>query len=158
MKTLTIAILLAAAPVLAGQTPAPAVGRAAAQGSAAKEAPFAAKKLTRAEFDKLLAKPDQLLLIDVRRPDEVAAIGGFPVFLTIPIADLEKSLAWVPKDRTIVTLSNHAARGGRAADVLTKHGFKVAGTIGVQNYEAEGGTLFKPQVPKAVAANGVGGK
>jgi rhodanese-related sulfurtransferase len=158
MKTLTIAMLLFAAPSFAGQAPATATGRTAAQGAAPQAPAFAAKKLTRAEFDKLLAKPDQLLLIDLRRPDEVAAIGGLPVFLTIPIADLEKSLAWIPKDRTIVTLSNHAARGGRAADVLTKHGFKVAGTVGVQNYEADGGTLFKQQASKAVAANRDGGK
>jgi hypothetical protein len=39
--------------------------------------------LTRAQFDALLAKPDQLLILDVRRPDEVKDIGGFPVYLSI---------------------------------------------------------------------------
>ena len=97
-----------------------------------------AKVLTRAEIDALLAKPDQVLIIDVRRPDEVKDIGGFPVYLSIQINDLEKSLAWIPRDRTIIALSNHAARGGRAADILTKAGFKVAGAAGAEDYEAAG--------------------
>jgi len=40
-----------------------------------------AKILTRAEFDALLATPGRVLLIDVRRPTEIAMNGGFPVFL-----------------------------------------------------------------------------
>ncbi len=106
-----------------------------------------AKVLTRAEIDALLAKPDQVLIIDVRRPDEVKDIGGFPVYLSIQINDLEKSLAWIPRDRTIIALSNHAARGGRAADILIKAGFKVAGAAGAETYEQEGGTLTKIVAP-----------
>jgi rhodanese-related sulfurtransferase len=106
-----------------------------------------AKVLTRAEIDDLLSKPDQVLILDVRRPDEVKDIGGFPVYLSIQISDLEKSLAFIPKDRTIIALSNHAARGGRAADILTKAGFKVAGAAGAEDYEAQGGTLTKIAPP-----------
>src|SRR5580698_7715318 len=114
-----------------------------------------AKVLTRAEIDALLAKPGQVLIIDVRRPDEVKDIGGFPVYLSIQINDLEKSLAWIPKDRTIIALSNHASRGGRAADILIKAGFKVAGAAGAEDYEAQGGTLTKivPPPPSTNAKN-----
>jgi rhodanese-related sulfurtransferase len=99
--------------------------------------------LTRTQFDALLARPEQLLVIDVRRPDEVTAIGGLPVYLSVQLADLEKYTAWIPKDRKIVTISNHAGRAGRAGDLLTARGFDVVGRIGVQNYEAEGGKLTK---------------
>jgi rhodanese-related sulfurtransferase len=92
--------------------------------------------LTRAQFDQLLTKPDQLLVIDVRRPDEVSSIGGLPVYLSIQLADLEKSVAWIPKDRKIVAVSNHAAKG-----------FNVVGRIGVQTYEAEGGKVAHIAVP-----------
>jgi hypothetical protein len=34
---------------------------------------------------------------------------------------------------------------------LTSKGFTVAGTIGAQDYEAEGGTLTRIEPPKAVA-------
>lgn len=102
-----------------------------------------AKVLTRAEIDELLSKPDQVLIVDVRRPDEVKDIGGFPVYLSVQINELEKSLAYIPKDRIIIALSNHAARGGRAADILTKAGFKVAGAAGAEDYQSQGGTLTK---------------
>jgi rhodanese-related sulfurtransferase len=106
--------------------------------------------LTRAQFDQLLAKPDQLLIIDIRRPDELTSIGGLPVYLSIQASELEQSLAWIPKDRRIVTVSNHAGRAGKAGDLLSAKGFNVVGRIGVQNYEAEGGKLTKI-VPKAPA-------
>jgi len=125
----------------------------AQQGSGAKQETKQAKqepkskKLTRAEFDQLLAKPGQVLVIDVRRPDELTANGGFPVFLSIQANDLEKYLAFIPKDRTLITVSNHASRGLKAADLLDSKGFKVAGSIGAQDYESEGGTLTKIAPP-----------
>jgi rhodanese-related sulfurtransferase len=107
-------------------------------------------KLKRADIDALLAKPDQLLIIDVRRPDEQTAKGSFPVFLSVQAKDLESRLAFIPKDRTIITVSNHAGRAGTAADYLADHGFKVAGAAGIQDYEAEGGAIVKiaPPAPK----------
>jgi rhodanese-related sulfurtransferase len=111
--------------------------------------------LTRDELDKLLARPQDLLVIDVRRPDEVSKIGGLPVYLSIQLDDLEKGLAWIPKGRTIVTVSNHAKRAARAADLLATRGFKVAGAAGVQTYEQEGGKLTKivpPPPPSAASA------
>jgi rhodanese-related sulfurtransferase len=123
------------------------------QGGDAKKAPASqAKVLTRAEFDALLAKPDQVLLLDIRRPDEITNNGGFPAYLSIQFTELERNLAWIPRDRLIVTVSNHANRGGRAADLLASHGFKVAGTIGAQVYESQGGKLTKI-VPPAPANN-----
>jgi rhodanese-related sulfurtransferase len=142
MKKLILMILLAATF---------AFGQADKGGKQANKSQ--AKVLTRAEIDDLLSKPDQVLIIDVRRPDEVTAIGGFPVYLSIQIGEVEKSLAFIPKDRTLIVVSNHAARGGRAADILSKAGFKVAGAAGAQNYEAEGGTLTKivPPPPRTDA-------
>jgi len=106
-----------------------------------------AHELSRAEFEALLAKPEQVLIIDVRRPDELTKIGGFPVYLSVQIKELENSLAWIPKGRTIVTVSNHASRSGRAADLLAAKGFKVAGTVGAQTFEEQGGKLTKFEVP-----------
>jgi rhodanese-related sulfurtransferase len=114
---------------------------------------FKAHVLSRNEVDELFKHPQKLLLIDVRRPDEVASIGGFPVYLSIPLQDLEADAAWIPKDRRIVTVSNHAARAGKAADLLKGKGFDVVGAVGVQLYEKDGGTLTRlTPPPKAEAA------
>lgn len=122
--------------------------------AAAKESyqPKAAK-ISRAQFDELLAKPDQLLIIDLRRPDEISATGGFPVYLNIQAGELEKNLAFIPKERAIVTVSNHAGRSGKSADLLASKGYNVLGYVGVKYYEEEGGTLTKiiPPPPKASA-------
>jgi rhodanese-related sulfurtransferase len=120
--------------------------------AAPKAQPYQAKspKIDRAKLDALLAKPDQLLIIDLRRPDEISKIGGFPVYLNVQFAELENSLASIPRDRAIVTVSNHAGRSGRAADLLSGKGFQVAGWAGAQYYEEEGGKLTKivPPAPK----------
>jgi rhodanese-related sulfurtransferase len=110
-------------------------------------------RLDRAAFDALQAKPEKLLIIDVRRPDEVTATGGFPVYLSLQVDDVEKSLAYIPKDRAIVTVSIRAHRAGAVGDLLTSHGFKVAGAIGVKDYEDEGGQLTRLAPPPAKAAD-----
>jgi rhodanese-related sulfurtransferase len=129
-----------------GATAAFAADTPGAPAAAARPQPLA-HELTRAEFEKLLATPAHLLIIDVRRPDELTKIGGFPVYLSIQIKDLENRLDWIPRDRTIVTVSNHAARSGRAADLLAAKGFKVAGTVGAQTFEEQGGALTRFEVP-----------
>jgi rhodanese-related sulfurtransferase len=114
----------------------------------------AAPKLTRAQVDELLAKPGKVVVVDLRRPDEHQSKGTLPVYLSIQLADLEKYLDYIPRDRAVVPVSNHASRAGKAADVLVKHGFKVPGVVGVEDYEAEGGVLSKivPPPPKPDAA------
>jgi gluconolactonase len=56
--------------------------------------------------------------IDVRPPEEVAAIGGLPAFFNIQASELDRFVAFIPRDRTVVTLSNHAGRAKRAAAYL----------------------------------------
>jgi rhodanese-related sulfurtransferase len=142
---LLLLLLIIATPVAFG---------AGAENAKKVEAPAAAQaykpkspQINRAELDALLTKPDQLLIIDLRRPDEVSSIGGFPVYLSIQADQLEKSLDFIPKDRTIVTVSNHAGRSGKSADLLASKGYKVAGYVGAQYYEAEGGKLTKIAIP-----------
>jgi rhodanese-related sulfurtransferase len=111
-------------------------------------------KLTREALDKYLATPDKVVLIDLRRPDELTAIGGFPVYLSIQAKELEKSLAFIPRDRDIITVSNHAGRAGAGANLLLDKGYKVIGAVGAEDYEAEGGKLTKiaPPTPRQAAA------
>ena len=143
IRNLLIATVLFAAPAAFAQPAAPATTE--------KAPAFKAHVLSRVEFDDLLKHPAQVLIIDVRRPDEVTSKGGFPVYLSAQISDLESSLAWIPKDRKIVTVSNHAARAGKAADLLASKGYKVAGAVGVELYEKDGGTLTRIPIPPAPA-------
>jgi rhodanese-related sulfurtransferase len=130
-----------AAPAFA-QTPAPA-----APAQPAFVYNFKTPELHRAAIDALLAVPGHVLFVDLRRPDEISRIGTFPVYLNVQLADLEKNIDFIPRDRPIVTVSNHAARAGKAADILASRGFAVVGAVGSQLYEDEGGTIVKIAIP-----------
>lgn len=141
MRNSILIALLAAATAFAQSGGAP-------KQEAATAASSKAKVLSRAELDELLSHPDRILLLDLRRPDEISTIGGFPVYLSIQIGELEKHLSEIPKDRIIVTVSNHAGRASRAADLLNSKGFNVAGAVGAETYESAGGKLVKIEPPK----------
>ncbi|WP_294535313.1 rhodanese-like domain-containing protein [uncultured Rhodoblastus sp.] len=142
-KILPLLLLSAtlASPVFA-QTPSPA-----APARPAFVYNFKTPELHRASIDALLAVPSHVLFVDLRRPDEISKIGTFPVYLNVQAADLEKNIDFIPKDRPIVTVSNHAARAGKAADYLAAHGFPVVGAVGSQVYEEEGGAIVKVAIP-----------
>jgi gluconolactonase len=108
--------------------------------------------LTREQIDALLATPDKVTFIDVRRADEIAASGTVPVFLNIQVSELDRFLPYIPRDRKVVTISNHAGRAARAATLLRSKGFDVAGAFGAEDYAAKGGTLYgKKFVTPAIA-------
>ncbi len=148
MRSLLLGMLLAS-----GQAAVHAAETAAKPTAARSAAEAAAPKLSRAQIDEWLAKPDKVTFVDLRRPDEHQAVGTLPVYLSIQVADLEKYLAYIPRDRAVIPVSNHAGRAGKAAGILVKAGFNVVGVVGVQNYEEEGGHLSKlqPPPPKADA-------
>jgi rhodanese-related sulfurtransferase len=141
-SVVAISLAVAAASSLAQQTPQPWT--------------YQTRQLQRADIDRLLAKPEKVLVIDVRRPDELTAKGSFPVYLNVQAKEVEQNLAFIPKERTISTVSNHAHRAGAVGDLLTKKGYKVAGAAGSEDYEAEGGKITRvappPPRPTAQAA------
>ena len=139
----TAALLITTSLALAQQAPA-------APAEAAK--PISAK-LNRQQLDGLLTYPDQVLIVDVRRPDEISSIGGFPAYLSVQAKDIDSGAVFIPRDRTLITLSNHAGRALKAADALLANGFKVAGAAGAQDYEAEGGKLTKISAPAPKVAS-----
>lgn len=145
-----LAIAVLAAPsVLAQAAPA------AAAGAAAEKPTYLTQKLNRQQVDGFLTYPDQVLFVDIRRPDEITRIGGFPAYLSVQLKDLEAGSVYIPRDRTLLLVSNHANRALKAGDELLKKGFKVAGAVGVQDYEAEGGKIVRiaPPAPTVAATN-----
>lgn len=140
--SLLLPVLLALSLPAAAQQSAPQSAQPSAQ-----EWKHQVRQLTRAEVDALLAHPENLTVLDVRRPDELLAKGGFPVYLNIQAADVERQLAYIPRDRTIVTVSNHAHRAGAVGDLLQAKGYKVAGATGSEDYEAQGGKVVRIAAP-----------
>lgn len=110
------------------------------------------KVLTKQEFDEATAANPDVILLDLRRPDEITSIGGFPVYLSIQFADIDKYWQHIPKGAKVITVSNHAARAVKAGDRLEANGVQILGAVGAQTYEQEGGTIVHIKAPAPKAA------
>lgn len=151
--TLTTSLALQALPAVAQEAAAPAAQAASAtKPYVAPPWTYKTKQLSRNDVDKLLGNPKKLLVIDVRRPDELIKYGSLPVFLNVQLKDLPVALDYIPRDRVIVTISNRAHRAGVAGDLLSQAGFKVAGALGSEDYREAGGTIVKVTAPVRTAA------
>jgi rhodanese-related sulfurtransferase len=145
-------------PALAQNAPpassAPAQAASGPQPYVAPPWTYQTKQLTRNEVDRLLGEPKKLLIIDVRRPDELTKYGSFSVYLNVQAGDLPYALDLIPKERVLLLVSNRAHRAGAAGDLLTSKGYKVAGAIGSEDYREAGGNIIKvvPRAPSAAPA------
>jgi rhodanese-related sulfurtransferase len=61
------------------------------------------KTLSAEELAKLLEKRENLFFLDVREPSEIQASGSIKGYVNIPIGQLERRLAEVPRDKLIIT-------------------------------------------------------
>jgi phage shock protein E len=86
---------------------------------------FAAGKidLTSTEAKALLAKNKRVVLLDVRTPEEFrqAHLRGA---LLIPLADLQKRVQEIPRDRPLLIYCSVGARSGTAAAILASKGYR----------------------------------
>lgn len=152
---ITAATTLALLPAIGLAQEAVQAPAAAASAYVAPPWAYKTKQLDRNQVHALLGNPKKLLVIDLRRPDELVKYGSFAVYLNVQSGDLADVLDYIPKDRTILTVSNRAHRAGAAGDLLTSKGYKVAGAIGSEDYREAGGTIVKvaPRVPATQAAS-----
>jgi rhodanese-related sulfurtransferase len=94
----------------------------------------APKMITYEELMKLLDKPQDVLFIDVREPNEIAVTGTLKGALTIPVGQLEERLKEVPKDKPVVAFCRRGGRATRAANLLDQRGYKTVGVFGLEEY------------------------
>ncbi len=67
-----------------------------------------------ATFKKALeTAPNSIMIVDVRDPDEYA-MGHFKTAVNIPVGELEKKIATLPADKTIVFVCSTGARSGES--------------------------------------------
>jgi rhodanese-related sulfurtransferase len=104
---------------------APAIVRA--------QAPDEAKRVKAADIDALLAKGD-VVVLDVREPNELEETGTVTGAIHIPLGQLESRLGELPKDKVILTACRGGGRASRALALLESKGFKTAGFCGLKDY------------------------
>jgi predicted sulfurtransferase len=73
-----------------------------AQTPAATPAPPQAPKMDSDDVFSLVEQ-GQVFFLDVREPDELEKLGTFDGYVNIPLGQIEKRLAEIPKDKAIIT-------------------------------------------------------
>jgi rhodanese-related sulfurtransferase len=110
-----------AKPAAAPAAPAAAPAAARTAGAAAGLAIEAGKEkgsISVPSFERIMKEnPAQIVVIDVRDEKDVKK-GTFPGAINIPINDLEKKLATLPKDKPVVFTCATGARSGEAYDTV----------------------------------------
>lgn len=165
LRPLAVAALALSALAATAQTATPPAAGASNPTYVAPPWKYKIKELSYKQIDALLAQPEKVVVLDVRRPDELIQYGSFPAFLNIQNSqlneknpDLAKYLAYIPKDRAILTVSNHAQRAGAVGDFLVSRGYNVVGAAGSEDYELEGGKNVShikappPRAPRPASA------
>lgn len=74
------------------------------------------------EVKARLARGEDVFLLDVREPDEVAA-WAYPIGVNIPLGQLGEHLDELPRDRTIVVACHVGGRSAVAAQALSDAGW-----------------------------------
>lgn len=71
---------------------------------------------------RLRTQPD-VLLLDVRTPEEYTSDGHIAGSKLIPVQQLEQRLAEVPRDRPVACICRSGNRSATACDILARNGY-----------------------------------
>ena len=73
---------------------------------------------------------DNMLLVDVRNPEEIGELGAIDQSINIPLTELRKRMDELPRDKNIVVYCAVGLRGYIAQRILTQRGFQVKNLSG----------------------------
>jgi rhodanese-related sulfurtransferase len=86
-------------------------------------------EVTVEEIKVRLARGEDVYLLDVREPDEVAE-WAYPIGVHIPMGELGERLGELPTDRTIVVACAAGSRSAAVAAALSEHGWTAENLAG----------------------------
>jgi rhodanese-related sulfurtransferase len=81
------------------------------------------------EIRARLARGEEVFLLDVREPDEVAE-WAYPIGVNIPLGQLGDRLGELPEDATIVVACHVGGRSAVAAEALSQAGWTTENLAG----------------------------
>jgi rhodanese-related sulfurtransferase len=82
-----------------------------------------ARDITSRDAKVLMEKNKNIFLLDVRTPQENSQ-GKLPGTVLIPIGELERRIAEVPKNRTVIVYCAVGSRSKPAAEFISQRGYK----------------------------------
>ncbi|MEF3253964.1 MAG: hypothetical protein K6348_00125 [Deferribacterales bacterium] len=99
--------------------------------------------ISKEEFEKAIANPKDVIIIDVRTKQEYEA-GHFPNAINIPIDEIASKVNTLPKDKTIYVSCATGVRAEMAYNQLKDFGFNVKYLDAVNKFQKEGGYEINP--------------
>ncbi|MFD0680415.1 MULTISPECIES: rhodanese-like domain-containing protein [unclassified Paenibacillus] len=78
--------------------------------------------ITPQQLKDRLSNNEELHIIDVREPDEIA-LGMIPGAVSIPLMQIPDRLKEVPQDKETILVCRSGNRSGKAHEYLTAQGF-----------------------------------
>ncbi|MHA6252720.1 rhodanese-like domain-containing protein [Oceanobacillus sp. CAU 1775] len=87
------------------------------------------KEITTNETENLLMESNDVIIIDVRENDEVAA-GKIPEAIHIPLGELQTRLDELDKTSKYIIVCRSGNRSGLATQFLTSHGYNASNMVG----------------------------
>jgi rhodanese-related sulfurtransferase len=99
------------------------------------QAGFVASNVLRGDHEichseNILEHVDEVVVVDVRNPTELSALGSVEGALNIPVNNLRENLDRLPKDKTIVLFCAVGLRGYVAYRLLKQLGYQVKNLTG----------------------------
>ncbi|MDA1314479.1 MAG: rhodanese-like domain-containing protein [Acidobacteria bacterium] len=104
----------------------------------------AAKEFDAADLKARLDSGENVYLLDVRRPEELAEHGAIEGYVNIPIDELEARVSEVPKDRKVVVYCMRGGRASRGAELLAKEGHSGVEFGGITEWKEHGYPVVEP--------------
>lgn len=101
--------------------------------------------LDNAALQKMLADEPDLLLLDVRTPQEYFMLGHIPNARLLPIYELPEQLPALDPARKTVVICEHGIRSADAAMYLAHHGFTQVYQLAAGMAEWNGPRLFSSE-------------
>jgi rhodanese-related sulfurtransferase len=111
------------------------------------------RKLSPEEMNELATGSKKFLFLDVREPAELAQVGTLPGYVNIPLDQVERRTAEIPRDTLVVVACNSAQRAAKAAAILEKAGYKQLMLCAIKEYKKKSYKVIYPKPPIAPANN-----
>jgi rhodanese-related sulfurtransferase len=98
-----------------------------------------------AELKRRRDAGDDLVLLDVREPDEIAT-ASIPWATTIPMGEIPERFAELPHDKTVVVMCHGGGRSARVTQFLEANGYDNVENLagGIEAWS----TQIDPTVPR----------
>lgn len=97
-----------------------------------------AERIPIRDLKQKLDAGENVVVVDVREASEIKESGAIPDAIHIPLAQVQKRIAGIPKNARIVFYCGGGGRASRAAEALENAGYKTVQFCGIRDWKKEG--------------------